>query len=250
MKKKVSSVLSKTHDEKKSSSVPRTPKLDELRVALCGLRNNETRVTTEVKLANGKVGSETKVVYAPELLAAFKSMFPSTRTYDFQLHSSFTVSTSAGGAALDVSPISPLATTYGEWSPLSVLFDEVMGVSSTVQYVSILALNGGGGATSVPLCLAFDEQNINAAPTSYTQVYRLAQSKCFQAQLCDHGSGTHVQKHRFASRDWAGTATPAIQSPPAGMVGAWMLANGAVFPASTQVALFNQTVVARFRCRA
>jgi len=238
------------HAEEKSSKVPRSVPFS-IEMALAGLKNNETRVTTEVKSLTGKAGSETKVVYPAELVAAFRSMFPSTRHYDFQLHSTFTVTTNAGGAALDVSPISPTATTYGEWSALSLLFDEVKGLSSSVQYVSILNAGGTGGAiTSAPLVLAFDEQNINTAPTSYTQVYRLASSVCFQSQNGDAGSGTHKQRHRFAPRPYANTATPAIQSPPSGMIGAWMLANGAVFPVSTNVALFNQTVVARFKCRA
>jgi hypothetical protein len=235
--------------EQKSSSPTKSLALS-VSAAILGLRNNESRVVSEVKGLGGKVTMSTKVSYPPELIAAFRGMFGSSRVYEFQMHQVLTVSSSAGGGALGFVAISPTVASYGEWTALQALFDEAKAVYSEINWTTILITSG---FTNADMVLAFDEQNLTSDPSSYLSVYRLASSKCFVSQLGDAGSGRHFQSHTFATRGWCDTATaspPYSVSPMGGFIGCWVYGNSGLFPTSVAVATISSITVGKFRCRA
>jgi len=214
--------------------------------AVKALRNNETRTTFEVKSGLGKTTTDSSVVYPSELLAAFRGMFGSSRTYDFQLHQVLTVSSSAGGGVLGFTAISPSVASYGEWSALSALFDECKASSTSIRWGSAILPS----STASPFHMAVDEQNLNTDPVSYLSVYRIANSKNFTHPQCEGGSGMHKQTHRFASRSWCAVSVPYSTSPIGGFIGCWVYANGSLLPASTAMAIVSSITVGKFRCRA
>jgi len=225
--------------------------------AVAALRNTasvEKRFSGAAALSEEKSlvkgSKEVELRFDPSVLAAVKGMFASSRSYEFQIHTAFTLTTSAAGAMLDISPISPASTSYYEWAALAALFDEVKAISSFVEICAFSSTGTVGALLPLALVLAVDEQNINTAVTSYTQVQRLAGSRTFVLPYGDGGSGRHTMSHTFASRAWANTATPAVQSPVSGMVGSWSMANGNPGSNSSNYGLFNQIVRVRLRCRA
>jgi len=215
--------------------------------AVNGLRNNETRVTAEVKGLGGKVTSQTKITYPAELLAAFRGLFGSTREYTFQMHQVLDVVSSSGGSTLGFVAISPSVASYGEWSALSSLFDEVKATESRIAWMSAISL---ASASNVTIFLAVDEQNLNTDPASALSVFRLAGSNVFQSLLGEGGSGKHTQSHVFASRSWCDTAVPYSTSPIGGMIGCWVYGNDGLFATSTTIAHVASDTIIRLRCRA
>jgi len=207
------------------------------------LRNNETRVVTELK------GKESKATlsYPPDLVMAMRGLFTSRRTYKFQLHQVLDVVSSSGGSTLGFVAISPSVASYGEWSALSSLFDEVKAKSTKIDWMSALSL---ASAVNVTVTLAVDEQNLNTDPSATLAVYRLAESQNFQSLLGAGGSGKHSQSHTFASRAWCNVVTPFSQSPLGGMIGCWVYGNDGLFATSTTIAHVFSITVAAFRCRA
>jgi hypothetical protein len=216
--------------------------------AIAALRNNETRVTSECKGINGKVTMESKVSYPAELVAAFRGLFPASKEYLFQLHQVLTISSSAGGGTLGFVAISPSVASYGEWSALAALFDEVKGVSTSIDLVTNQLTTNAIGVQA--MVLALDEQNLSTDPASYLSVYRLSESKTFAASLGDNGSGRHVQSRRFTSRSWCNTATPYSTSPIGGLIGCWVYGNSGIFPASVSAFTASSWTAAMFRNRA
>jgi len=216
--------------------------------AIRGLRNNETKVTSEVKGLGGKVMMETKVTYPPELVAAFRGLFRSGREYDFQMHQVLTVSSSSGGGTLGFVAISPSVASYGEWSALAALFDECVGVSSQIDWCTLYQSSAFN--TVSDMALAFDEQNLSTDPASYLAVYRLAESQTFVSQLGAGGSGRHTQRHRMATRYWCATSTPYSVSPIGGLIGCWVYGNSGLFPTSVGIATISSITRLKLRCRA
>jgi hypothetical protein len=190
---------------------------------------------------------ETKTSYPPELLMAFRGLFPAGRTYSFQMHQVLTISSSAGGATLGFVAISPSVASYGEWSAISSLFDEVVGSSSKIDLCTVLTPSAA--VPPVDMCLAFDEQDLSSVPASYLSVYRLAESKTFVAQLGTGGSGRHSQSRKFTSRSWCNTATPYSTSPIGGLIGCWVYANSGLFGVSLPAFTASSITVARLRNR-
>jgi hypothetical protein len=216
--------------------------------AIRGLRNNETRVTSEVKGVAGKVSSETRVTYPAELVAAFRGLFGANRTYDFQLHQVLNVVSSAGGATLGFVAISPSVASYAEWTALAALFDECKGMSSHIDWNTAIPV---GSVVQLPtVILAFDEQNLSSDPASTLAVYRLAESKTFVPQLSTGGSGQFRLDRKFTSRSWCNTSTPYSQSPVGGLIGCWVYGNSQLFTVTTTVAVISSITRARFRNRA
>jgi len=230
---------------KREAKAAPSPTIDSSVVdAINALRNNETRVTSEVKGLGSKLSSETKVVYPPELVLALRGMFPSTRVYEFQLHQVLTVQTSVGLSTLGFVAISPSVASYGEWTALAALFDEVHAVSTSINWVPTTA-------QSIPMMLAVDEQNLSTDPSSYLSVYRLAGSRNWDHQYGDNGSGIHRQRHKFTTRLWCTTAVPYSTSPIGGMIGCWVYGNGTTFSTgSVPVAVVSSVTRAKFRSRA
>lgn len=231
----------------KIPSAPSTTLIDAVR----GLRNNETRVTVEVKGAAGKATSESKLTYPSELVAAFRGMFGTKRVYDFQLHQVLDVISSSGGSTLgyvSITPISsPPGAVFAEWSALSALFDEVKAIHTQIDWLSAISL---ASTINITVVMAFDEQNLATDPSSTLSVYRLAEARTFQSLLGEGGSGRHVHSHKISSRSWCNTAIPYSQSPIGGMVGSWVFGNDGLFSTSTTVAHVFSITVAKFRCRA
>jgi hypothetical protein len=235
----------KKQREAKAEVRPRVSPSTQVADAVNALRNSETRLTVEVKGMAGKLSTETKTTYPPELLKGMRSLFGSNREYLFELHNTSQQVTSGGGALAMFQSCSPAVESFSEWSALSALFDEVKLHSSRIEWLAL-----GVYATQMSMMMAFDEQNLTSVPTSFLQVFRLAGSRGFHGVMCDNGSGRHTRKHKALPRTWCSVATPATQSPLGGMVGAWVYYNGNVGPASTVVALVNFVAVARLRCRA
>jgi hypothetical protein len=206
------------------------------------LRNNETRLTTEVKGS----GMKTSISYPAELIGALRGMFPASKTYQFELHNIESQTTTAGGGFAGAIALSPSVTSYGEWTALAALFDEVKAVSSKIHFVGTTLAN----SLPSPIMLAIDEQNLNTPPATYLTVARLAESQSFHSLDCDFGSGRHSQKRVLASRAWCNTATPYSQSPVGGCIGAWVFANGIIMTPSTTYFVVDFTLVVRLRCRA
>jgi hypothetical protein len=218
--------------------------------AIRALRNNETKVTSEVKGLSGKITSETKVTYPEELVAAFRGLFGSGKTYDFQLHNVSTQTSTAGGGLLGSITVNPAVTSFAEWSALSSLFDEVKGISSSLDVLSLLHSSASGGGMA-DMVMAFDETLLaSSAPASVLSVFRLAESKTFVMQAGTAGSYRHRQMRRFVPRAYAVITTPATVAPFSGLNGAWVFGNSGLFLVSTPVATFYLTIRARFRCRA
>jgi hypothetical protein len=219
-----------------------------LGMALDALRNNETRVTMEAKGVGGKTVMETKVSYPPDLLKAMKGLFPASRSYDFEMHYPSTQTSSAAGSLLGSIALDPGATSWAEWSTLSALFDEVVGVSSRISFLSTYA---AAGLTTIPMVLAFDEiQTGSTAPSSITAIIRLAESCTFVMSLGTAGSGKFTKSRKLTSREWCSTAYPSAVQPLGGLAGRWDFGNSAVFPNSTSIAFVDLRAHARFRNRA
>jgi hypothetical protein len=217
--------------------------------AVRALRNNETKLTTEVKGISGKLSTETKTIYPSELVTAMRGMFGSTREYQFELHQMLTIQSSSGGGALGFVAISPTIASYGDWTALAALFDEVKGRWSDIHLANI-QVPLGAAVTAATMILAFDEQNLTTDPSSTLAVYRLASSRVFHAQLCEGGGGHHSQKHTFASRSWCATATPYSVAPMGGLIGCWVYGNNGLFPSTVQLFTVASRTRALFRCRA
>jgi hypothetical protein len=216
--------------------------------ALNGLRNNETRITSEVKGIGGKVSMDTKVSYPAELVAAFRGLFPASRTYDFEMHQVTSIASSSGGSTVGFVALSPSVASYSEWTALSALFDEVKGISTSIDLCTTqLSTNALG---IVDMVLAVDEQDLSSIPTSYVSVYRLAESKTFCAQLGTGGSGRHRQVRKLTSREWCQVSAPASASPLGGLIGCWVYANSGLFAMSIIVFTVSSITRARFRNRA
>jgi hypothetical protein len=247
-KSKKKSARKGRHSPSKSSVMPSSKSVSlTLLDALNGLRNNETKVTSEVKGLGGKVSQATSISYPPELVAAFRGLFPASREYDFQMHQVLTVSSSAGGATLGFVALSPTVASYGEWSALSSLFDEVKGISSSIDLCTTQLTTNAIGVQD--MVLALDEQNISSVPASYLSVFRLAESKTFCAPLGTGGSGRHRQVRRLTPRTWCQTSAPASTSPMGGLAGCWVYGNSGLFPVSIAVFTASSITTARFRNR-
>jgi hypothetical protein len=206
------------------------------------LRNNETKLTMEVKGS----GSKTVVTYPPELIGALCGMFPASKEYRFELHNIESQTTTAGGGFLGAIALSPSVTSYGEWTALAALFDEVKAAKSSIHFVAALAT----GYLTSPIMLALDEQNLNTPPGTYLTVARLAESVSFNSFAGDQGSGRHSQHRVLCDRAWCNTATPYSQSPVGGCIGAWVFGNGVIMSATTTYFVVDFTLTVRLRCRA
>jgi len=216
--------------------------------AIVALRNNETRVTSEVKGANGKVVMDTSVSYPPDLLKAMRSLFPASRVYGFQMHFVMTQTSDSGGGLLGSIALNPSATSWSEWSTLSALFDEVKGVSTAIEFLSTYAV---GTTPPVPMIMAFDEvQTASSAPSSYTSILRLAESDSWVMSLGKFGSGKHTQTRKLTSREWCSTGFPVSVEPMGGLAGRWSFGQNSIFPVSTSIATVNLYCNAIFRNRA
>jgi len=216
--------------------------------AVSALRNNAVVTVVESKSASLGLKSVAKTSYPPELILALRGMFSAQRNYDFQLHQVLDVVSSTGGSTLGFVAISPSVASYGEWSALAALFDEVKALSTSIAWHSTTVVTALGGDPAI--ALALDQQDLSTDPSSALAVYRLAGSKTFTAALATGGSGKFAMAARFGSRGFCTTAVPYSTSPMGGMIGCWVYGNDGLYPVSTTVAHVFSKTIARFRSRA
>jgi len=237
-------------DEK---DVPRTPALDLVQNALCALRNNEVKVTREVKAPSlGGIISGTSVTtvdYPKELVAAFRGMFGALKEYRFQMVVVTPLTTTSGGALIGAISLSPSVSSYAEWTALSALFDEVKAIGSKIVLASTNAPASATSAFEMPMVIACDHVNLSSTPASTLAVVRLAESSTFNTTLCVR---PYVKTVKFADSErlWSITGTPYSQAPLGGCIGTWSYANQSVGGGSTlYLSAITRTYV-KLRCRA
>jgi hypothetical protein len=192
--------------------------------------------------------SETTVTYPPDLLKAMRGLFPASKPYDFEMHYIATQTSDGSGGLLGSIALNPSATSWVEWSTLSALFDEVVGVSTRITFLSTY---NATNTALVPMVLAVDEiQTASTAPSSITAIIRLAESQTFIMSLGLAGSAKWTQSRKLTSREWCSTGFPTAVQPMGGLAGRWSFGNSAVFPVSTSIAFVDLRCHARFRNRA
>jgi hypothetical protein len=244
------SKLSKSLKHERKDPVFLAPVVNILDSALCALRNNEMKITKEVKaptlggLISGT--SCTTIEYPKELVAAFRGMFGALKEYRFEMHFVSALSTSAGGSLLTAIPLSPSVSSYAEWTALSALFDEVKMIGSKITCNSV---NSVDGATEMPMAIASDHVNLSTNPASTLAVIRLAQSTTFNTTSCVK---PYVKTVKFADSErlWCITGTPYSQSPLGGCVGTWSLGNLSVGSVSVPYLSCIVRSFIKLRCRA
>jgi hypothetical protein len=233
--------------------VPRPPALDLVQNALCALRNNEVKVTKEVKAPSfGGIISGTSVTtvdYPKELVAAFRGMFGALKEYRFEMRVVTALSTTAGGALIGALRLSPSVSSYAVWSAHAALFDEVKAIGSKIVLASTNAPASATTAFEMPMAIACDHVNLSSTPASTLAVIRLADSSTFNTTLCVK---PYVKTVKFAGSErlWCITGTPYSQDPLGGCIGTWSYANQSVGGGSTlYLSAITRTYV-KLRCRA
>jgi len=187
-----------------------------------------------------------------EVVAAMRGMFPPGKEYRFDMVANTTVGATALGAILQAIPVSPGIVSYSEWPALVGLFDEVRLVRSQLEFLPLVGSSGFSLNSATPLALptialacGVDYANTTVAPSSYLQALRLPASAQI-ARTSDDLSGKRVfTLTPPISLPFARTVTPAVLDPPAGCLGAFMVAgSGTNFTANaTYYAVTLRTVV-------
>lgn len=213
-------------------------------MALSGLRNNAV-MTTETKGSSSAV----QITYPAELVAAFRSLFPARKTYDFQLHSSSILAASAVGVVSGIASWNPTVSSFSEWTALAALFDECKLVEAHLTWSSMLA------PTAVYLqsmvSLGPDPAGFLTSPT-FTTALRLAESGEFQMGLPGKGGEATLHRvHRVPPyRVYALTSNPVSNLVDCGMNGLWAFASATATTNSLIYAYTTQRLWVRFRQRA
>lgn len=168
-----------------------------------------------------------RTVLDPGALAMARSMFPAGKIYYFDLFASTSIGSTGLGAMTGTLSISPAVVSYAEWPALSALFDEVCLVRAAVNLRPQVGadgqdLNSTTAQKSIVngFLMGANLNNISTAPASYTAVGRLARSAEMTRTISDRGASS-LYMYAPEGRPWADTTTPAVQSPPAGMLGAF-----------------------------
>ncbi len=226
--------------------VPRTGHSMDLCGAVTALELNAIRKMTE-----SKTGMVTEVTYPPEILRVARGLFPAGRTYDFQLHASGTIASTAGGVVNTRISWDPSVVSYTEWSALAALFDEVVFMGSQIDITS--AYGPTSTAIVVQYQIAPDRDGISGASPSYTTVQRLAESEPFHSYTMAGKPGVFTKVHRmpYGTRPYATTAVPGGASgSPAGALGQFSIASNIVTTPSINVLFWSLKTLLRFRNRA
>lgn len=177
------------------------------------------------------------------------------RSYRFVLTASSALTSTAAGSFLLFVPLSPAINSYYEWPALSGLFDECKLISADLTVRPNVGSNGQNlGSAALAFVLVndiwagYDCQNINTAPASYASVLRLQGSQPMQRVVADRGIGSMTIA---PPKDllWATTATPAVQSPPSGILGSYSFGNASVMTVSTSYYSTVLKVTCDLRCR-
>jgi hypothetical protein len=193
------------------------------------LRNNMIRRVIETK--DGTVSSE---IYPPELVVAARGLFRADKVYNFQIHASSILGTTAGGAFNTIVNWSPGVTSFSEWSALSALFDEVVLRTARIDVTS--ALGPASTALTPMICIAPDRTTISGTTPSFVVTQRLAESEMVHPyNLATKESPGRFTKVHHVNRDrpWAVTSAPTgATGVTSGCLGQWNFASLSVGSAS------------------
>jgi hypothetical protein len=210
-------------------------------MAISALQNNSTVLVSECK-----TGSTKTISYNADVLAMLRGMFPSDKSYRFQIHANATITSSGAGVVQNGSPASPNVATYSEWAALAALFDECKLVKSTLGVTS-----SGLLTKPIPLWIAFDRVTSTGTGVGFGNVQRLAQSKAIQSNNMDRGSARHTQRVSISPlRLFATTLLPTSTSSDIGMNGQWDISGQDSTAISTIVCYLDIENVVVFRNRA
>jgi hypothetical protein len=199
-----------------------------LTTPLSSLRTSVSQAIAAVERTSFSDGKA--VTLDAEVVAAMRGMFPPGKVYRFDMVANTTIGASSSGAILQAISISPAVASYGEYSSLASIFDEIRLVTAEMELIP--AANSDGlslvsTGTALPLtaiACGVDYTNITSAPTGYNNVLRLPWSANV-ARTSDDLTGSRVFKMIAPkSLPFARVANPAIQDPVAGCVGAFMVA--------------------------
>jgi hypothetical protein len=170
-------------------------------------------------------------VFDPDVLRAMRGLFPAGKAYQFDMFANTSIGTPAATFILSTLPISPAVATYAEWASLAALFDEVKLVRAALNFLPNVGSDGqalsAGSSVNQPvsafLC-GVNHDNISSSPASYAAVGRLASSA--NVIRCIGDKGQSIFTFRAPSGLlWARTVTPAVQDPPAGVLGSFDFAS-------------------------
>lgn len=215
-----------------------------VQMAINALRNSQV-VVTEEKGAR----CEVRTSYPSELLLAFRAMFGAGKVYRFMLHSSNTLASSAGGVVGANFAWSPALSSFGEWTALAALFDEVRLNSSHLTWTT--AFGPTSTAIIAQISLAPDFVN-NGVTSTFTPITRLAQS--IEFSIDKPGPAGASTLHRSArvprGRLWAMTASTTSTTSDIGCNGQWSWASNIVTTVSINYAFIVVRNIVSLRCRA
>jgi hypothetical protein len=172
-------------------------------------------------------------MFDADVLHAMRGLFPAGKEYKFDMVAFTSIGTGSATYIASTLPISPAVATYSEWASLASLFDEVRLVRASLLFIPLVGSDGqslvSSSATKVTLSAmvcGVNHDNISSSPASYAAVARLAKSANIIRCIGDT-AGTSATLSFKAPRGlvWARTVTPAVQDPPAGVLGSFDFAS-------------------------
>jgi len=179
------------------------------------------------------VDEKKQQIFDTDVLRAMRGLFPAGKGYQFDMVAFTSIGTPAATFIASTLPISPAVATYSEWASLASLFDEVKLVKASLLFLPMVGSDGQSLASSTAtkvtvsaFVCGVNHDNISTSPASYAAVARLAKSANIVRCIGDTAGATSVMSFR-APRGlvWARTVTPAIQDPPAGVLGSFDFAS-------------------------
>jgi len=220
--------------------------------AVNALENNKIVRMVEYKDPHDGKSVHTKdVLYPPELLKGMRGMFPASKIYSFEIHASNVLATVGGGVFTNGDSMSwnPGTVTYGEWSALAALFDEVVLQKATVY------INSAFGPTSSAIVfqavIAPDLDNSSGSTPAYATVQRLSESEYLHPYEMGVKPGIFIKVHKVKNRPYALTSAPTGASgTPSGLLGGWKIASNIVGTPSINYMFAAMKNVVRLRNRA
>jgi len=185
-----------------------------------------------------KVDTKEGSIFSATALAFVRSMFPAGKEYRFDMVASTTVGTNASGSLQQALAFSPAVVSYQEWAALSALFEEVVLIRAQCSFLPLIGSDGQILTTTTAskamvndVVVGANPDNISTAP-SFSSVIRLAKSVSLARTIADISGPTMISYRPPPDRPYARTATPAVQDPPAGMVGSFDIANATALTVS------------------
>jgi len=172
-------------------------------------------------------------VFDVDVLRAMRGLFPAGKAYHFDMVAFTSIGTPSATFIASTLPISPAVATYSEWASLASLFDECKLVRASVLFLPMVGSDGQSLASSTAtkvtvsaMICGVNHDNISSSPASYAAVARLAKSA--NIIRCVGDTASTVATLSFGAPRgllWARTVTPAVQDPPAGVLGSFDFAS-------------------------